>query len=69
MNTLLNAVIPVFGLMLAGFAAGRFGVRGAGSFVLAERYGTEADENSTASVISTALSILTLGFLLVRFSA
>ncbi len=42
---------------------------GAGSFVLAERYGIDADETSTAIVVSTVLSIVTLGVLLVRFSA
>lgn len=42
---------------------------GAGSFVLAERYGVDADETSTAIVVTTALSVLTLGFLLVRLSA
>ena len=42
---------------------------GAGSFVLAERYRIDTDETSTAIVISTALSIPTLGFLLIHFSA
>lgn len=42
---------------------------GAGSFVLAERYRVDLDETSTVIVVSTLLSILTLGFLLVRFSA
>jgi predicted permease len=41
---------------------------GAGSFVLAERYRIDADETSTAIVLTTALSIPTLGFLLVVLS-
>ena len=42
---------------------------GAGSFVLAERYRVDLDETSTAIVLTTLLSLLTLGFLLVHFSA
>ncbi|MGD9536111.1 MAG: AEC family transporter [Alphaproteobacteria bacterium] len=41
---------------------------GAGTFVLAERYGIDADETSTAIVVTTALSIPTLGLLLVLLS-
>ena len=36
--------------------------------VLAERYRIDADETSTAIVLTTALSIPTLGFLLVMLS-
>jgi hypothetical protein len=41
---------------------------GAGSFVLAERYGIDTGETSTAIVVTTALSVPTLAFLLIRFS-
>lgn len=62
-------VIPLEPVWLAGAVIMAGTPIGSGSFVLAERYGADADETSTAIVLSTALSIVTLGFLLVHFSA